>query len=883
MAITQSLNSKGNIKKLTNQDMPYAPAQPVISRYSATSVAGQTVINLTFSVDTTSTDIFFLYVNGQKLVISSDYSFTSIASDLTSSQITLNFPLTAFMGIEAYKMGLKKESEFQTDNRFVTAYDYLDQAFQSFVGQATTRSATTTAGTPAAGTFYSSISNRAAMVDLSQDLKPRMGIERLMTQSIYQLQNEFGPNGEITSAVVNDTFGQIRLVGNWSSVADTWGARAQAQGSTDVSSYVEVTFYGTGLNLLLQYADTTSSNVDIRASIDGATELASNLVTGSSSTVIQNRNYSANVVVSVISGLTLGTHTIKLRKQGTYFYLAGFEFLNESSLIKVNPGVSYYKGQKYVSSALQSFSYSAPVTGTRGGRVLTYQTSTGAIGQSFQAVNGTATYLGSVSHINEEVSRVHAIREFGAGRSDDFSLITPASAIAAAFTLDDGTTTLVTSSAAAFVIAGQEGFSVSGSQFITLTFVGTGLDVDCYTAGADTFTVTVDGTAQGSMQTAITGKVVTETLASGLPYGTHTVKIARGTASSGKIFFRYRVYQPKKPSLPAGAVELADYNVMANYVANASTADSGSISFGVLRKNVTREFVYTGNVPLNLSAASYPGGFSIDPAVGATVSLTFFGSGVDLKIFCGPSASNAVGLTLNGLALTTANFPNLVVTPFGAITYSAGTLNTANAGPGINAGVSITGLPLGVNKLTLTNNATNANPMELYAIDIITPIHSAKSNTAADLQNTLPVGSQAISDNRKTTPSKDALPAQKAWAQAVGVTSSPGTTSTVPVPVPDMATTVLIKNSNARLKITFSASVFNNNTNATYYQIMVDGVLVGAQATWQCPSAAYTSNVSTQVQVPIAPGAHFVQVVWYTSSNVGSVAGTQRILTVEEL
>ena len=877
MAITQSLNSKGNIKKLTNQDMPYAPAQPVISRYSATSVAGQTVINLTFSVDTTSTDIFFLYVNGQKLVISSDYSFTSIASDLTSSQITLNFPLTAFMGIEAYKMGLKKESEFQTDNRFVTAYDYLDQAFQSFVAQNQLRTATSVTGTPAAGVFYSTISNRASMVDFSQDLKPRMGIERVMVQQLVQLQNEFGPNGEAVWGTPNDTFGQIRFVGNWSSLVTIYGQYVTS--GTNTTDYTEITFYGTGLNIL---AIDDNAGRSLIASIDGGAEGVS--IFRGTSAVLEGRSYNINTVVPVVSGLTLGIHTAKIRNgiaQPNLIY--GFEILNESTLIKVTPGVSYYKGQKYVSSALQSFSYSAPVTGTRGGRVLTYQTSTGAIGQSFQAVNGTATYLGSVSHINEEVSRVHAIREFGAGRSDDFSLITPASAIAAAFTLDDGTTTLVTSSAAAFVIAGQEGFSVSGSQFITLTFVGTGLDVDCYTAGADTFTVTVDGTAQGSMQTAITGKVVTETLASGLPYGTHTVKIARGTASSGKIFFRYRVYQPKKPSLPAGAVELADYNVMANYVANTSTADSGSISFGVLRKNVTREFVYTGNVPLNLSAASYPGGFSIDPAVGATVSLTFFGSGVDLKIFCGPSASNAVGLTLNGLALTTANFPNLVVTPFGAITYSAGTLNTANAGPGINAGVSITGLPLGINKLTLTNNATNANPMELYAIDIITPIHSAKSNTAADLQNTLPVGSQAISDNRKTTAIKEILPSQKAWAQAVGVTSSPGTTSTVPVPVPDMATTVLIKNSNARLKITFSASVFNNNTNATYYQIMVDGVLVGAQATWQCPSAAYTSNVSTQVQVPIAPGAHFVQVVWYTSSNVGSVAGTQRILTVEEL
>ena len=101
----------------------------------------------------------------------------------------------------------------------ITVGSELANGFQPYVDTTTnTIVATASAGTPAAGYFYSSIVGRASMPDLSQNLKPAMGIERIMTQQIYQLQNEFGPNGEPVWATPNDQFGQIRCVGSWTSL-----------------------------------------------------------------------------------------------------------------------------------------------------------------------------------------------------------------------------------------------------------------------------------------------------------------------------------------------------------------------------------------------------------------------------------------------------------------------------------------------------------------------------------------------------------------------------------------------------------------------------------------------------------------------------------------
>jgi hypothetical protein len=144
MSILQKLNSKGNIRKTSAADLPYRPQYPVIGRYEATSTASQTVINMTFSVDQDNKEAFQLFIDGKLLRegASNDYQFTSIGFDNTSSQVTLTYSIPANLNIIAIKLGTKKESEFNMDNRFVQIYSTLAtdptvQRFTSNVGTQT--------------------------------------------------------------------------------------------------------------------------------------------------------------------------------------------------------------------------------------------------------------------------------------------------------------------------------------------------------------------------------------------------------------------------------------------------------------------------------------------------------------------------------------------------------------------------------------------------------------------------------------------------------------------------------------------------------------------------------------------------------------------------
>ncbi len=895
MPVTQSLNSKANVKKSTNQDVPFNQAQPVMSSFYATSTAGQTVINLSFSVDQTLTDQFFLFVDGKKLRLGSgnDYTFTSISSDNKSSQVTLTQALALNLNIQAYMLGLKNEVEFGTDNRFTQLYAAQNAGFQAFVDQTSfINTATATTGTPAAGTFYSSIVGRAPMVDLSQNLKAQMGIERITNQQIYQLQNEFGPNGEPVWATPNDLFGQIRFVGKWSNNNAADGLALYSNSATD---FCEVTFYGTGLNLTGFF----NSPTNITGTVDGSTAI-SNIVTFTGSSVIISRNYSSNQSVPVVSGLSLGVHTVKLiftTTSGQQF--SGFEILNESGLIKVSSGVGYSQGKKYTSSALQSFAYNAAATGTRGGRTVVYQNGDGTIGTAWQAVNASSATFASADHTNEEIVRAYFPREFGANRSDDFSGLN-AGASNSIFTLDDGTTTLVGSSVI-IQSAGLTGVADSlapstTNSFVTFTFVGTGVDIMSGNAGAiDSHTVYVDGTSIGSLTGSTPeGKIK---IVSGLPYGTHTVKILRTASSNAAVWITYFiVYQPKKPSIPSGVVELADYNVMADFA--VGSVGVLNVSTGVLRKSNTREIIYvngtggSNNWNIGADVDNEASGFSItSDRTNAYAEYTFFGTGVDFRYFAAGNRSSSIQVSLQNLTAggslsnaTTANFGTATFSQYGVGSFnsSTGILNQNGSNTG-GSGLRISGLPLALYKIRVLNN-TASSFLSVTNFDIITPIHSVKSNVYADLQNTLSVGSQGISDNRKLTPVKNVLPIQKAWVQAVGKQSSPTSTATFAVPMPDMSLT--IKTNGQPLEISYSASL-NNSTAGVYIytRVYVDGVPVGTiQYTTSSPSGGgYVYINADSVFVPVSAGTHKVDLYWYTSSGTITARELSRILKAKEI
>jgi hypothetical protein len=907
MSKTIDINPKSNIKQQSMGDIPAYAGQPVISRYEADSTASQTLINFGFNLNTANKDAFLLYVDGKLLRegASNDFTFTAVDAGGNTSQALLNSPIPAGLNIIAIKLGTKKEQEGLIDGRLTELYEFSRDGFQGFVVPPL-MTATATTGAPAAGVFHSNIVNRAPMPDLRNDLGVRFGVERIHTNSIVLVPNEFGPNLEQVFRAVNDTQNRIRFVGQWQVTNDASGNRVDGflSAANDQSSYIEVVFYGTGLNWLC--APTGLASGDVRVSVDGGAE-GSNIHLGDATgSPLYPRNYNPNQILNVASGLTLGVHTVRIRKNHTtaqFMNTWGFEILNQNATatnLSVAPGVAYANGRKITDLSQSLIANNAVATGTRGGRVVTFVRADGTVGQSWQAVDASQLNLTAANHVNEEVARVYGPREFGAGRADDFSLKALGAGIAMAFTLEDGTTTLTHTNGNITNAGGvqPEGivFGAAAATF-RFVFVGTGLDVTRYeeqTGTGGAVTVVVDGTSLGTFDTThVAGRNRILKVVSGLPYGTHNVTFTYAAGAAGSGFYRnFIVYQPKKPSIPAGAVELADYNVMANFSYNA-TANINNISTGVLRKSNVREMVTVngtgGTTNWNLGAINATNVQNISEGTqintdrgGAYIQYTFFGTGFDFRSYRDTNRSSNISVTLNGTAATAANFPTATFGQTG-FTYNSGTAVLSQNGAALaGSGFAISGLPLALYTVRLTNN-TAGQIISADSFDIITPIHAAGSSIPTDLQNSLPIGSLALADTRKTSAIKEVTVQEKNVSQAFGVTGTPTTTATSLVPCPDMYVSHLSKT--GKIRISYSASHLHSLINGFgFHTVFVNGAIVGNSKFGQAYSGNAHFNVADSFTVDVPKDQiSSVALYWQTTSGTLSNSGASRNITVEDV
>jgi hypothetical protein len=869
--------------------------------YTAVGTVGQTLVTADFSwtynaFPSKSVGAVRVYLHGVLQTRGVDYTEVNLGTALTN-QITF---VDALLGGENITILPTQQviddagASTQFNNSRITGMQsMLAAGAQSFVDQSSDMIAVPN----------TTIVGRAKIPNLANDLRASLGVERIPTQALVQLQNEFGPNGEPVYSVVNDDRGLIRCVGSCSNYNGSWG---QGIGNpSGVGNYFEIVFYGTGLNLLRSYA---SSSIDWRVTVDGGSE-GSNIFSDESTT-LSARNYSSNTIQSIVSGLSLGIHTVRLRKYSSentmLFY--GFEILNAnaSGYINLNTGTAYINGSKVIKSAASSVAYNTGVTGTKGGRVVRYLNSDGTVGEAFTPTGAAAAYLSNADHTNEEVVRTNHFREFGAGRSDDFSLptstTTGSGTTPKAFTLDDGTTTLVAGGAnASFYTApgGLENIYCNAvNDFITFTFVGTGVDIfSALTTSCDTHSVYIDGTSIGTLSATAFGR---NKIASGLPYGTHTLKIMRTAVVSNTLtIVNFIVYQPKKPTIPSSAVELCDYNVMADFAAN-TTASLETIATGVLRKASVRELIYvngTGGttdwaVSNSAGISSHINGWQLaTDRQNAYVEYLFFGTGCEIRFNSASDRSSNIQVSLQAVSaggslqnLTTTNFPTLASSVYGtgvAFTAATGILDMQDAASVYGSGVRFSALPLGIYKIRLLNN-TASSWLVLNAIDVITPIYSYKSNLYADLQNTLPVGSNSLMDSRKMSMVKEALPAQKAWAQATMITSGVNTASvaaTTPVPLPDMSCT--IKTNGSPLDVSYAVSYTNATTNrGGSFFIYVDGTKI---STMQVDQANSNYHVASERRIiPVSAGVHKVDIYWGTDG-LGTIYAKNRTLVVKEL
>jgi hypothetical protein len=560
------------------------------------------------------------------------------------------------------------------------------------------------------------IVNRATV---TRSLKAIAGIERIHVRSINLLQNEFGPNGERVFEADNKD-ARIRIVGNPAQFSTAEGTGISIAVS-DFATFYEVTAYCTGLNILC-----ASRLITLGVSVDGGSETSP--ISFTESGILQSRNYGQNQVINVSSGLTLGWHTFKIRKTGgsNPYINYGFEILNQRTDLAVYSGRGISKGITSQLDALTTSSFTESVTGTRGARVVKYVYG-GQLASAVTMVDATAKYLTNADHTNEEFVRRINFREFGANRADDFSTLSTSSS-SRAFTLDDGTTSLSSNPVAVQSAIAEKIYVTANAGFISLTFVGTGLDIvriDTTTSsGVDTFSYSIDGTTIGTISGSGSQVQRIEKIVSGLPYGTHVFRLNRTSAPTtwDVGISDFIIYQPKKPTLPNGAFEVADYNVMANYV-NSSNFTTESTSTGILRKTATREVVYTNTWSATLDTAFSSAGWLLSSSTAtSSVTYTFWGTGVEWLFKTNASLAMNITVSINGSsnlsAFTTSYLPASTGTTF---TASTGLISGTSAGQGFSK-LSINGLTLGLNTIRVTQNAAN-NTCLHSSFDVITPIH----------------------------------------------------------------------------------------------------------------------------------------------------------------
>jgi hypothetical protein len=726
----------------------------------------------------------------------------------------------------------------------------IKNGLQSYVAQKYLLASNTTP--LASGRFFSQIANRAPIVDLANDLRVNIGQYRIATHECFRIQNEAGPNNECVSAIPGDDYGMVRLAGDWGFENNVYGSHIIA---TVPGSFIEVTFYGTGL-MLYGFC----SNRTYVVNVDNGSDVT--VSTGGSSAVENGRFYSPYTPIEAAKFLTQGIHTVKIRQtaSGQNIAIQAIEVINSpsstlSQALRANPGSAYIGGLKVAASA-QAIqgpktgfeNISDASVGTRGGRAIVYLKASGSVAKAFTKVDATALYLNSADHSNEEVIRTYFPREFGTYRTDDFAGAWSSGATRLGV-LDDGTTSLQGISSAVYSSQGpmQSGGSPEGAIALTggsiyFTFVGTGLDLLINQSGgsADSYSVAVDGGAVGSLNTRADIVPHVQKVASGLPFGTHIVKLTRTTSTgAGTWISEFRVYCPKKPTLPEDALELADYNVVADYVAN-NTAGVETIAQGVVRKHIawngillsegttgTTNWAYTP-----VSPTQFVGGIQVSSdRTNAAAYIWFYGTGMELRYHTSSNHSSDITVAVNGVQMSAGQ-------PFSGATYGGGTFNGSfgklsqqNASSTFGCGFRALYGFLGWNRFSFHNNNSNQH-LVIQSADLITPIHSYDGQVlSVNAQNTFSAGAGVL-DNRKTSPFplKEGRLKARAKGRQNSVTSflSGGSSPHPLISVP-------IRTYGGKLSIDMTTYWENQSSGNPYlsFYILVDGKLAGLPWTHQ--------------------------------------------------
>jgi hypothetical protein len=475
--------------------------------------------------------------------------------------------------------------------------------------------------------------------------------------------------------------------------------------------------------------------------------------------------------------LTQGLHVALIKKQDLAFAfnVYGFEILNEVADIQVYPATFYTNGISYHRTAMETTPFDSdfdgnPVLTDRGGRVLIYQTQDGTVGKAIQQPDvtprgfngfvGSHTLLGTfdgtpVSHANEELLRPFNPREYGLNNANDFTTLSTTSSDRS-WHLNDGTFLLNANDVA--YNGGLNGFYygldiTAAGDFLEIHFVGTGLDIHNIRGQGnplDTWKFFLDGLAVNVANTIAAGHVK---ICSGLPFGSHVVRIQKVVDATGAIFGDILVYVPKKPAIPAGAKVIGEYYLMADYARldnpdNTAVSLNMKIARGTVRKTCLKEMHMFGSWVTARDVNSYTAGWYLYTTTLNNYSeLTFYGTGVELRFVGYNNRSNNIEVKLNGALLnnthpfagtakvSTTSAPTAQIvydTVYGVQNLSAVTnakLNQDTTAAVLTpASFAVYDLPLGRHTIRFTNKHTGGLMM-ISTYDVIQPVYFIDTDT----------------------------------------------------------------------------------------------------------------------------------------------------------
>ena len=664
-----------------------------------------------------------------------------------------------------------------------------------------------TAHTDGRSYYYTDIKGSKPIKD--PRIGAHFGSQRYTFRSMQKLEQETATHGEEIFSL--DGRENIR-VGNFPAgsnymVNNHWG---NFFSSNRAGTFLEITGYFNDINIIIR--SYTASSKTLAITVNGVTaHSALDLKSTADSPLNVSRYVSVGMLrniditssSSLSSDTALGINTIKFTMPATDIDFHGIELIAQDTSSTANKSkiqipsqnvVSY--GKKFTVSGTPHYdpfngfvndttlfssvvdvetslglgtatTWGAPwdkgsddhIRPFNGGRVVKWVDSSGTIKTSVTMMPANAQNVGTtasneittasatnshtinfsddaIDHSLSEVAKTFHWREFGNGAANggtggtyaDASMLDGTSDDIA-YVMDDGLTSLAGDDVKWG--SGQNQFSpVAQDDFYYITFIGTGITLHDSYYGA------------GMIH-----------LAQNLPYGTHILKVNRGSAahpaywvdgvsygtvSNGSYgnFNEVTFHQPKKPPIPEDAVVLADYMLMADFVAQTSE-DVDHVSKGVRLIAPSRDMFYdrsAGSAITNpfapeLGASQFhinvwQGDASgtetrILPVFGDSFCMTFM-TNTDTNTSAMPLTAGSAGTTaLDNWTLTSGGSGVTSLSAAGSLVCAA---SAAKGFVCAKAGASV---DLGIQQLKSVGTITSGKIHYHRTLGVHTPIHTS--------------------------------------------------------------------------------------------------------------------------------------------------------------